>query len=229
MELSIHPDADALAAAAAARIACLARAALDARGRFALAVSGGSTPWAMLRQLAGHALDWTRIDLFQVDERAAPDGSDERNWTHLRTALIDPLGLPAARLHAMPVGRDDAPVAYQRELRATLGVPPVLDLVQLGLGTDGHTASLVPGDPALDVEDVDVTWTAAPYQGTRRLTLTFPCIARARRVLWLVAGAGKRAMVRRLLAADRDIPAGRVAQDAAELFGDAAAVPRTMD
>jgi 6-phosphogluconolactonase len=122
----------------------------------------------------------------------------------------------------MPVTTPDMGAAvreYSASLTAVAGDPPVLDLVHLGLGSDGHTASLVPGDPSLDVTDADVAL-AGPYQGRRRMTLTFPVINRARRVLWVVTGADKTVMLRRLLDADRDIPAGRVSQDRTLVLAD---------
>lgn len=225
MEIHVLPDRMQLARAAALRITALAADAIRARGAFALALSGGSTPWAMLQVLAEQDVDWSRVHVFQVDERSAPDGDEIRNWTHVRRSLLDRVAIPASHLHPMPVL--EAPAAgahdYASSLARATGTPPVLDCVQLGLGDDGHTASLVPGDPILDVVDRDVAWTGEPYRGTRRMSLTFPCIDRARNVLWLVAGAGKEDMVGRLTRGDRTIPGGCVRADRAVLFADEAA------
>lgn len=214
------------AAIAAARfVAAQAQPAVAARGQFLLAISGGRTPWLMLDALAGLELPWQRVHLFQVDERVAPAGSDERNLTHIRAHLLDRVPLPAAQVHAMPVEAADldaAAHAYAAELTALAGEPPVLDLVHLGLGADGHTASLVPGDAALDLSDRDVAVTAE-YQGRRRLTLTFPTINRSRRRLWLVTGADKAPLLARLAEADPSIPAGRVASTNTVIVADNAA------
>ena len=228
MKVEVLADADAVATRAAALIAAEARAAAAARGRFALAVSGGRTPWVMLRALAAEQVPWESVHLFQVDERVAPPGHEDRNLTHIRESLVGPARL--AHVHAMPVEDPDLPAAaarYAEELRSVVGSPPQLDLVHLGLGTDGHTASLVPGDPVLQVADADVAVTGV-YQGRRRMTLTFPVLDRARRVLWVVTGSDKAAVVARLRAGDRSIPAGRIPADRALLLLDAAAA-RTPD
>jgi len=225
VRLELLPDAAAVAARAAWFVAAEARAAVSTRGRFALAVSGGHTPWQMLRALASEDVAWEAVHLFQVDERVAPAGHQDRNLTHILETLVDKAPLPPARLHAMPVEERDLAAAaarYARDLEAVGGSPPVLDLVHLGLGPDGHTASLVPGDPALEVADVDVTVTGA-YRGRVRMTLTFPVIDRARVVLWVVTGVDKVTMLARLQAGDRSIPAGRVRWDRAVVLADAAA------
>jgi 6-phosphogluconolactonase len=165
------------------------------------------------------------VHVFQVDERVAPRGDPARNLTQLHECLLAHVPLRPQQVHAMPVEQADLDAAarsYAAVLCATAGTPPVLDLVHLGLGVDGHTASLVPGDPALEVLDAEVA-PAGPYQGRRRMTLTFPAIDRARRVLWVVTGESKAAILRRLLAGDRTIPAGRVRQDRAMLIADRAA------
>ena len=218
-------DAAAVARRGAARIAEAAREAAAARGRFALAVSGGHTPWEMLAALAAEDLRWDRLELFQVDERVALAGDPDRNWTHLGESLLGRVRLATAQLHPMPVEDADLEAAaarYAATLEGVTGSPAVLDLVHLGLGPDGHTASLVPGDPALDVVDADVAL-AGPYQGRRRMTLTFPALDRARCVLWLVTGEDKREMLARLMRRDRSIPAGRVRQDGALVLADRAA------
>ena len=224
MRIEVLADADAVAGKAAAIIAAEARKAVAAHGRFTIAVSGGRTPWVMLRALAGEEVPWPHVHVFQVDERVAPEGHPDRNLTHLREALHR-AALPAVQIHAMPVEIPDLSAAaakYSAELEKVVGAPAVLDLVHLGLGPDGHTASLVPGDPVLDVTDRDVAATGV-YQGRNRLTLTYPIINRARLILWLVTGAEKMPMYTRLCAADKSIPAGRVLQEHALLLADNAA------
>ena len=226
MHVETLPDDAAVAQRAAAFIAQRAHDAVRARGLFTLAVSGGRTPWAMLRALATLDLPWPQVQLFQVDERVAPDGDALRNLSHIRASLLAHVPLPAANLHAMPVTAADLDAAardYAATLQRVAGTPAVLDLVHLGLGADGHTASLVPGDAALQVVDADVAL-AGPYQGHRRMTLTYPVLNRARGVLWLATGADKRDMVARLRAADTGIPAGRVRSERAWLLGDGAAL-----
>ena len=221
-ELQIHPDADAVAAAAALLIAREAREAIAVRGRFLLAVSGGRTPWVMLRALARETLPWDRVHVFQVDERVAPEGHADRNLTHLRASLLPQAPLPEQNLHAMPVTIPDlnaAALAYAAELEREAGRPPVLDLVHLGMGSDGHTASLIPGDAALEVRDAEVA-VCGVYQGRPRLTLTYPVLDRARRILWVVTGGEKAPMLPRLLAGDRTIPAGCVVRDRAVILAD---------
>jgi len=225
MQIEVCPDAESIALKAAEIIASDARAAVAARGRFILAVSGGRTPWLMLRALATEQLPWERIHVVQTDERIAPAGDPDRNLAHLRASLLDHAPLPPSHIHAMPVEAPDldrAAEQYARILRDVAGSPPALDLVHLGLGADGHTASLVPADPVIDVVDADVA-TTRPYQGRRRMTLTFPLINRSRRVLWLVTGQEKAAALARLRDKDPSIPASRVRQDRALAFVDSAA------
>src|SRR5438128_6917826 len=196
-----------------------------------MAVSGGHTPWLMLRALAGDALPWSEVHVLQVDERVAPAGDPDRNLTHLRDRLLDRAPLAPDHVHPMPVEAADldrAAEQYGRTLQAVAGSPPVLDLVHLGLGADGHTASLVPGDPVLDVAAADVALTGI-YQGRRRMTLTYPILDRARRVLWLVAGVEKAAALHRLQAGDASIPAGMVRQDTALVFADRGAASRSAE
>jgi 6-phosphogluconolactonase len=218
-------DADSVARAAAEIIAADARAAVAARGRFAFAVSGGHTPWIMLRALADEDVPWPGVHVYQVDERVAPTGSPDRNLTHLRESLLEHAPLRPEQIHAMPVEATDLQAAaaqYASGLSEIAGSPPVLDLAHLGLGPDGHTASLVPRDAVLDVSDKDVAITG-DYQGRRRMTLTFPAINRDRRILWVVTGIEKVEMLRRLREGDASIPAGRVNRDQALLLADRAA------
>ena len=228
MKIEVHPDDDAVARKAAAIIAADVRTALTSRGRFIMAVSGGRTPWLMLRALAEEQLPWEHVHVVQVDERVAPAADPDRNLAHLRESLLDHAPLRPDHIHAMPVEAADldrAAEQYAPTLRDVAGSPPVLDLVHLGLGPDGHTASLVPGDPVLDVTDADVAATG-PYQGRRRMTLTFPIINRSRLVLWLVTGGEKAETLVRLRDGDRSIPASRVRQDRALVLADRAAAER---
>jgi 6-phosphogluconolactonase len=225
MKLEVLADADTVARGAAALIAAEARTAAAVRGRFIMAVSGGHTPWLMLRALANEDVPWESVHVVQVDERVAPAGHPDRNLTHLRESLLEHAPLPPGQLHAMPVESPDlaeAATRYAHTLREIAGSPPVLDLVHLGLGPDGHTASLVPADPILDITDADVTPTGL-YRGTRRMTLTYPILNRSRRVLWLVTGSEKAGMLGRLRAGDESIPAGRVRRDRALVLADRAA------
>jgi 6-phosphogluconolactonase len=225
MKLEVFDDADSVARAAAATIAAAARAAIAARGRFVLAVSGGHTPWIMLRALAEEDIPWAGVHVCQVDERMAPDGHPDRNLTHLHERLLHHAPLRPEQIHAMPVETADLQAAatqYALALREIAGSPTVLDLVHLGLGPDGHTASLVLGDAVLDVTDADVALTGV-YQGRRRMTLTYPILNRARRVLWVVTGSEKIEMVRRLRDGDVSIPAGRVRREQALVLADRAA------
>jgi len=212
-------SADAAARRGASLVAEAARSATAERGAFSLAVSGGESPWRMFARLAEEELPWDRTEIFQVDERITPRGSPDRNLTHLERSL-PPQG--RERLHPMPVDAEDlegAAAEYGESL------PESIELVHLGLGPDGHTASLVPEDPVLDVTDKPVALTAGEYQGHRRMTLTYPALAAARRILWLVTGEDKREPLARLLDGDPAIPAGRVEARDALVIADQAAAP----
>lgn len=227
MKIEILPDADAVARKAADAIAADARASVLARGRFVMAVSGGHTPWQMLRALANEDVPWENLHVVQVDERIARAGDPDRNLTHLRESLLEHAPLRPDQIHAMPVEASDLEAAAKRyalTLREIAGTPPVLDLAHLGLGPDGHAASLVPGDPVLNVTDADVALTGV-YQERRRMTLTYPMLNRSRRILWLVTGSDKVAALQRLRDGDRSIPAGRIRQDQALILADSAAAP----
>jgi len=202
-ELELYTDGAAVAAAAADHVVDAAAAAVAERGQFHFAVSGGHTPWEMFAVLAERDLPWEQVVIYQVDERVAPEGDPDRNLAHLTTALA---GAPAS---VVPMPVEDPDVDRGASLYAQR-LPERFDLVHLGLGPDGHTASLVPGDAVLDVTDRPVAPTAGEYQGRRRMTLTYPGIARAARLLWLVTGASKVEPLAKLLAGDRSIPAGRV-------------------
>ncbi len=219
-------DPDAVAQRAAAVIAADVREAVAARGRFVMAVSGGRTPWIMLRALANEPLPWDKVHIFQVDERIAPSGDPDRNLTHLRESLLEHAPLPEQNLHPMPVEDADpesGAAQYSKTLQEIAGNAAVLDLVHLGMGPDGHTASLVPGDPVLSVTDRDVATTGI-YQGRRRMTLTYPVLNRARKILWLITGADKTEALRKMRTADPSIPAGKIRQEQARVLADRSAV-----
>ena len=222
MQIEVLENADAVARKAAGIIADAARNAVAARGRFVMAVSGGRTPWLMLQALADEDVPWDRVQVAQVDERVAPPEHADRNLTHLRESLLSHAPLQPAQIHAMPVESPDLEAAaeqYARTLTELAGAPPILDLVHLGLGPDGHTASLVPADPVLTVMDRDVALTGI-YQGRRRMTLTYPIINRSRQILWVVTGEEKGAALARLRNADHSIPGGRVNQERAQVLAD---------
>lgn len=228
MEIKLLADAGGAAQAAAAFIAADARAAVAARGGFIAAFSGGHTPLAMLQALAAEDIPWDYVHIVQVDERVAPEADPARNLTGLRECFIEHAPLRPQQIYAMPVEDPDldaAAAAYAAALRSIAGSPPVLDLVHLGLGADGHTASLVPGDPVLHIADADVALTGV-YQQHRRMTLTRTMLNRSRRILWLVTGSEKAGMLARLLGGDESIPAGLVNRDRAVVFADYAAAHR---
>lgn len=220
IELEVLADEKAAARRAAELIADAGVAADAERGAFAWAMSGGRSPWAMLALLGeDDSMPWERTEMFQVDERIASPGSEDRNLTHMVLGLsLD----HQAALRPMPVTQRDLEAAA-REYEAAL--PERLDCVHLGLGPDGHTASLVPDDPVLEVSDRRVALTATEYQGHRRMTLTYPALAETRRIVWLVEGEDKRDALAKLLAGDPSIPAGRVENDSMVVVADEAAAP----
>jgi len=229
MKIQVLADAEMVAAEAARVIAAEARSAVKSRGRFIMAVSGGRTPWQMLRVLAGEDVPWKNVHVVQVDERVAPPGHADRNLTHLCASLLEQAPLRPEQIYAMPVEEKDleaAAASYVQTLQEIAGTPPVLDLAHLGLGPDGHTASLVPGDPVCGITDRDVAPTGI-YQERRRMTLTFPMLNRSRRILWLVTGPEKAGMLVRLRAGDVSIPAGRIRQTKALVLADRAAAEKS--
>jgi 6-phosphogluconolactonase len=222
MKIEVLDNADMVAQEAASIIAGEARKVVALRGCFILAVSGGKTPWKMLRALADEDIPWKGMHILQVDERLAPDGHPDRNMTHLRDSLLGHVPISPGRIHAMRVEEIDPEAAaadYALTIKQIAGSKAIIDLIHLGLGPDGHTASLIPGDPVLDVTDRDVALTGI-YQGRSRLTLTYPVINRARKILWLVTGSEKGDMLQRLLAGDMSIPAGRISQKNAMVLAD---------
>ncbi len=212
MTLEVLETPTALAERGAQVLAHMLRTAVGHRGRAIVAISGGATPGAMLAALAHQPVPWEHVHVVQVDERFAPDGHPDRNLGLLHERFLGALPGTPPTIHAMPVAAGDPDTAatrYAALLAELAGDPPVLDVVQLGLGSDGHTASLVPGDPVLDVHDRDVAATG-PYQGRRRLTCTFALLARARQRIWLVSGASKADALARVWAGDGALPAARV-------------------
>jgi 6-phosphogluconolactonase len=211
-ELRVFPNADAVAAAGAEYVAACARASIERSGRFSFAVSGGRTPWAMFEKLAAMDVGWSDVAIYQVDERIAPVGDATRNLTNLERTLEH----TGATIHAMPVNDDDLDRAA-----ATYGalLPERFDLAHLGLGPDGHTASLIPGDPVLNVRDRLVAITGV-YQGEQRMTLTYAALSRADQLLWLVTGADKQSSLAALLAGDASIPATQVAAASSLVMAD---------
>jgi 6-phosphogluconolactonase len=218
--IEVLDDPPAVHRRGAGLIADAARAAVSERGSLALAVSGGTDPWPMFSQLEDLWDDWANTEIFQVDERVAPAGSPERNLTH----LIESLSTGAqGSIRPMPVTDDDLDAAADRYAAS---LPDALDFAHLGIGPDGHTASLVPGDPVLEVTDKRVAVTSGEYQGVRRMTLTYPELHRVRGLLWVVTGEEKRDALAKLLARDPSIPAGRVEPGGDSLIlADRAAAP----
>jgi 6-phosphogluconolactonase len=215
--IEVQPNDISVALRAAELVVEHAQAAIAARGEFTLAVSGGHTPGQMFADLARREdFPWEQTAIYQVDERIAPDGDANRNltllWDNLPEAAI-------SRLHAMPVQETDLQQAADR-YASTL--PERFDLIHLGIGADGHTASLVPGDPVLDIADRDVAITGL-YMSLPRMTVTYPVLNRARALLWLITGQEKRDALHRLRAQDQSIPAGRVSPAHAVIVADAAA------
>ena len=218
IELEVAGDEKAASRRAAELIAAAGDEAAAERGRFAFAMSGGRSPWAMLAILGDlEGMPWEKTELFQIDERVAAPGDEARNLTHMVLGLsMD----HQAALRPMPVTQRDLDAAA-RDYEAQL--PDRFDLVHLGLGPDGHTASLVPGDPVLEVTDRRVAMTETAYQDHLRMTLTYPALSTARRIVWLVTGPDKVEALQKLLAGDESIPAGRVHNDQMIVIADEAA------
>ncbi len=218
LELIPVADHEEAAQRASELIIGAGREALAERGAFSLALSGGKDPWRMVELVSEADLDWERATIFQVDERIAPAGDDDRNLTHMVEAL--PIDLQT-RIRPMPVTDDDLEAAAARYAEE---LPDALDAVHLGIGPDGHTASLVPNDPVLDVADRKVALTGGEYQDRRRMTVTYPTLAAARKIVWLITGEEKQDALAKLQAADPSVPAGRVSQERATIVADPAAL-----
>ena len=223
IRVHVYPDVQQLARAAADVVASEIGWAITRRGVAFIALSGGATPWLMLEALRHHPIDWGATHLFQVDERNAPQASTDRSSTQLREVLTDHIAIPDPNVHMIPITGALAADAdrYGREVQEITG--GVFDLIHLGLGDDGHTASLTPGDTALDVVDAPAVATQE-YRGYQRVTLTYPVINAARTILWLTNGADKAIPLQQLLQQDPAIPAGRVLQTNAQVFCDEAAM-----
>jgi 6-phosphogluconolactonase len=194
-------DADSVAEEACRRIVRAAQAAQRQRGRFSLALAGGSTPRRAYERLARADVDWQRVHVFWGDERALPPDHRHSNQRMARAAWLDSVSIPPTQIHPMPADLEDLDAAaqgYTQTLRRELGAPPRLDLILLGLGEDGHTASLFPGSAALMEKERLVVATAAPAIAPR-LTLTPAAIRAAREILFLVTGAAKAPALRRVL------------------------------
>lgn len=214
--IEVCADAEAVAERAAEFVAEQADAAVADHGEFTLAVSGGHTPWAMFARLREKEVPWGSVTIFQVDERVAPDDDPDRNLAHLRDSL-PPSATDVVR--AMPVLETDLERAAEEYAKS---LPAAFDLIHLGLGPDGHTASLVPGDPVLEVTDRSVALTDV-YNGRRRMTLTYPVLDRARKLMFLITGDDKVEALRRLRAGDNSIPAGRISGPEVLVIADEAA------
>jgi 6-phosphogluconolactonase len=225
MKLEVAKDAEAAARLAAIFAAHCIRQAVAVRKQAHIAFSGGTTPRRMLELLATEDLPWESLHVFQVDERVVPRGDERRNLNLMQETLVADGFLRPDHLHAMPVDAGDTEAAareYQQTLESFAGAPVALDLVQLGLGTDGHTASLYPGDPTVSVQDRDVA-AAGVHAGLQRLTLTLPAINRARTRMWLVTSSDKAARLRELVAGEGDRPACLVRRDESFVIADRAA------
>jgi 6-phosphogluconolactonase len=223
--VEVLEDHDAVARAGARALAACAEAAVARRGIFTMALSGGRTPWAMLAELGSYELPWDRIHVFQVDERVAPPGDPDRNLAGIAVSLLRSPGLPRENVHAMPVDAPDLEAAarrYAAELASVCGRPPVLDVVHLGLGDDGHTASWPPGDSVAAVTDADVG-VSGIYRGRRRMTLTPPAVNRSRVVLWMVTGPDKARVLDRMRAGDPTLPASLVRSERSLVLADQSA------
>ncbi len=225
MQIEVIDGEPAVARRAATVIAEHAREAVSQRGKFVMGVSGGKTPWIMLRNLADEQLSWEKVHVFQIDERIAPSGDPDRNLNNLRESLLSHAPLMPDQIHAMQVESADLEASaaqYVAILKNFAGDPPVLDLAHLGMGSDGHTASLIPNDPVLDVNNRDIALTGV-YQERRRMTMTYPLLNRSRFILFLVTGAEKMPMLQRLLKGDPSIASGRICGNSMLLLADKAA------
>ncbi len=219
MDTRVFPDLDAVSRAALDEVRRAFREAIESRGRFAIALAGGRTPanmyelWAQ-EQVHGAPVPWDKVHLFWGDERFVPHTDPLSNYRMARETLIEHVPIPPANVHPMR-GPEDFPTpekaaeAYDAELRKVFGsAPPAIDVQLLGLGVEGHTASLFPGSPALDEKQRWVAAVEAPAKPPQRLTLTPVVLNQARDTFFLVVGADKR----EIIAALRDEPASNPSQ-----------------
>ncbi len=216
-EVVVAPDPDALADRVAAWLVARIAAAAAAAAPFRIALSGGSTPVKLFERLATAPIDWAHVELYWCDERFVPRNKPENNAWLARTHFIDRVSIPAGAVHAIPVdGTPETAAARYAALleRAAAARPgqPLFDVCLLGMGDDGHTASLFPGDAALAVTR-DLAVAVHGRRPEPRVTLTLPALANAGAVVFLVTGAAKRPLVARALAGDHALPAGRVRSD----------------
>ena len=231
MSLDVYADKERLAEAAARFFVERAMKAIDGTGRFAVALAGGSTPqraYELLADTYRDDLDWGKVHVFFGDERGVPPDHEDSNYRMANEALLS--RVPVGSVHRMrgELPPPEAAADYEKELRGFFGGPPVFDLVLLGIGEDGHTASLFPRTPALDVTDRLAAANPVETLGTTRITLTAPTINASREVVFLVAGGGKAEALKEILEGDadpRDYPAKliRPAGDPAWMADSAAA------
>lgn len=222
MKIHSFASADAVAHEAALYIAQAARKAIFDHGRFTFAISGGRTPWEMLKFLSKEKLAWEKIFIFQVDERIAPDGHPDRNLTQFFKTMEGSGLMTRVNVFPMPVTQEnleEACMEYSETIAQVKGGAP-FDLIHLGMGADGHTASLVPNDPICEVKDKDIAITTNLYQGRLRMSVTYPFIAKAKEIMWVITGEEKREMYHRFLDGDETIPAGIISKDNAVVFTD---------
>jgi 6-phosphogluconolactonase len=216
-EVQVFDSVDELARASAAYVAAHMGQLRGRPGPFTFALSGGKSPWLMLAELGHEDVAWEGTTIYQVDERVIPLSDDLRNLKHINEAL----GANDATIEAMDV---ESPELNEAAYDYASKLPSRFDLIHLGLGPDGHCASLVPNDPVLEVTDRLVA-ISGPYQDTVRMTLTYPALARADQLLWLVSGDDKREALAKLLDGDTSIPAGRVVAGASLVMTDRSALP----
>ncbi|MBX5456170.1 MAG: 6-phosphogluconolactonase [Thermogemmatispora sp.] len=206
--IAIYPDSESLSQEAARLVIRLAQEAIVTHGRFTLALAGGSTPRKLYSLLASDPyrgqIDWTRVDIFWSDERCVPPDHPESNYRMAYEVMLSKLPIPAANIHRMPAEQADRQAAaesYAAELRRVFGTAgvPVFDLIQLGMGPEGHTASLFPQQAALHERERLVLPVSVPKPPPERLTFTPPILQAARHILFLVTGSDKAEAVRAVL------------------------------
>jgi 6-phosphogluconolactonase len=213
VSLDVYADKERLAEAAARLFVERAQRSIDGTGRFAVALAGGSTPqraYELLADAHRDDLDWGKVHVFFGDERGVPPDHEDSNYRMANEALLSRVPVGSAHRMRGELPPPEAAADYERELRGFFGGPPVFDLVMLGIGEDGHTASLFPRTPALDATDRLAAANPVEKLGTTRLTLTAPTINASREVVFVVAGGGKAEALKEILEGDadpRDYPA----------------------